>query len=183
MENGSADLNSYVNVAYASGGITACCAAGMMQLLGGDDLDPNVYFGTYLGLICLVLVSAIFLNRDFEPEFILHQRLKAKRRSELQPRNPEDLSEDSGYSNPTLCNSCGRAFSAICTLFRYGEWYLTLLFFFIVGILLPNFDDLHYVFLTSTCNMKKYAYDFLNSLTFVTMIVLTFIYNACLRRT
>ena len=31
--------------------------------------------------------------------------------------------------------------------------------------------------------MEKYAYDFLNSLTFITMIILTFIYNACLRRT
>lgn len=52
-----------------------------------------------------------------------------------------------------------------------------------MGIFLPNFDDLHYVFLTSTCHMEKYIYDFLNSLTFTTMIALSFIYNACLQRT
>ena len=72
LKNGAADLNSFATIAGACGGITACCAAGLMELFGGEELDPNVYFGTYMGLICLLLISAVFLNRDFEPEFILH---------------------------------------------------------------------------------------------------------------
>lgn len=72
MGSGAAHLNSYATVAGASGGITACCSAGLMGLFGGEELDPNVYFGTYMGIICLLLISAIFLNREFEPELILH---------------------------------------------------------------------------------------------------------------
>ena len=139
-----------------------------------------------MGLIILLLISSIFLNRDFEPELILHQRKKeARRKQRLEGIQNLEIPEsvDSGNSNETLSSSCSRSFKAICELFRYKEWYLTLLFFFILGILLPNFDDLHYVFLTTTCNMEKYVYDFLNSLTFVSIIGLTFLYNSCLQKT
>lgn len=194
MKHGAANLNSVATVAGALGGFTACITAGAIEINGGDDIDPNIYFGTYMGLICLLLIASICLNRDLEPEIIMHQRLKAKydlkrqKQMEMSQSIPDDgiyeipfeSSHDSGSVEETLCTSCSRTFRAICNLFRYGEWYLTLLFFLVVGIFLPNFDDLHYIFLTNTCNMDKYMYDFLNSLTFVSLLVLAIIYNQCL---
>lgn len=195
LKHGAANLNSVATVAGALGGMTACLTAGGIEIQGGDDIDPNIYFGTYMGLICLLLIASIFLNRDLEPEVILHQRLKAKQelkrqkleRDESIPDDgiyeiPFESSHDSGSVDETLCISCSRTFRAICNLFRYSEWYLTLLFFLVLGIFLPNFDDLHYIFLTNTCNMDKYVYDFLNSLTFVSLLVLAVIYNQCLTR-
>ena len=90
---------------------------------------------------------------------------------------PFESSHDYGAADETLCTSCSRTFSLICSLFKFKEWYLNLLFFFIIGVFLPNFDDLHYIFLTSLCNVDKYMYDFLNALTFVTLVILAVIYN------
>jgi hypothetical protein len=56
----------------ALGGIVACGSAGFIELQNDDDLDPNVYFGTYMGLICLLLIASIFMNTKLEPEIILH---------------------------------------------------------------------------------------------------------------
>jgi ABC-type protease/lipase transport system fused ATPase/permease subunit len=47
---------------------------------------------------------------------------------------------------------------------------------------MPNFDDLHYIFLTTTCQMDKYTYDFLNILTYVSILFFITLYNQCLTK-
>lgn len=42
---------------------------------------------------------------------------------------------------------------------------------------MPNYDDLHYVFLTQSLQMKKQMYDFGNSLTYILLFVFLPIYN------
>ena len=63
---------------------------------------------------------------------------------------------------------------------RHREFSLSLLFFLIQGVLIPNFDDLQYVFLTDTdgqVRMPKYECDFLNVITYVAIIIFTCTYN------
>jgi hypothetical protein len=72
LGNGAANLNTIATISMALGGIVACLGAGTIELKGGDDLDPNLYFGTYMGLICTLLLASIFMNRELEPEIILH---------------------------------------------------------------------------------------------------------------
>jgi hypothetical protein len=71
-------LNTVTTYAFALGGIIACSTAGTIELDDGKDVDPNVYFGTYAGLIFCLLVTSIFLNKKLEPELILLQRERAK---------------------------------------------------------------------------------------------------------
>ena len=81
----------------------------MMVLFGGKDLEPNVYFGTYLGIIILLLISSIFLNRNLEPEIIIHQRLKdesIKEQDQSILNSNHENSVDSGYTSITLCEQC-----------------------------------------------------------------------------
>lgn len=59
----------------------------------------------------------------------------------------------------------------------YKEVHLSLLYFGLQGLLVPNFDDLHYIFLTEKCGMKKFMYDFLNVLSYVGTIIFTVVYN------
>jgi hypothetical protein len=59
----------------------------------------------------------------------------------------------------------------------HSEIYLCLLYFWLQGLFVPNFDDLHYIFLTEKCGMKKYMYDFLNVLSYVGTIFFTIMYN------
>lgn len=45
---------------------------------------------------------------------------------------------------------------------------------------MPNFDDLHYVFLTEEngkVGMPKYVYDYLNIITYVSIIFFTILFN------
>lgn len=74
LKNGATNLNTMTQIAYAFGGAIACTIAGFIELGDGKDVDPNVYFGTYAFLILILLIASIFLNRDLEPEIILHQR-------------------------------------------------------------------------------------------------------------
>ena len=175
----------------ALGGIVACLSAGSIELKGGDDIDPNIYFGTYMGLICTLLIASIWMNEDLEPEVVLQQRRMAiynKLKNGQQKANqgvpddgiyqlPFDSSQDSGSGNEALYGSCSATWSSICRLFRHKEWYLPMLFFFVVGIVLPSFDDLHYIFLTTKCQMDKYMYDFLNTLTYVSLLGFVVLYN------
>ena len=85
-------------------------------------------------------------------------------------------SQDSGI-NDTLCQSCSRTFKIIFGLLKYKEFSLPLAFLLVQGILLPNFDDLHYVFLVETVGMPKYEYDFLNSITYVATLLFIILYN------
>lgn len=60
---------------------------------------------------------------------------------------------------------------------RYPEIYMALLYFVLQGLLVPNYDDLHYIFLTEKCGITTFMYDFLNVLTFVGTLGLTVAYN------
>jgi hypothetical protein len=160
----------------------------------GKDVDPNWYFGVYSFLIFILLVASIFLNRDLEPEIVLRQREKdqrLERRIQMMaeamgmPIDDEEMpliefesSHDSAY-NETLCHSCSRTFSQVCYLFKFKEWYLPIAFFLVQGILIPNFDDLHYMFLTEIVGMPKYEYDFLNIITYVGILFFVLLYNKC----
>lgn len=62
------------------------------------------------------------------------------------------------------------------------EIYLSLLYFLLQGILIPNFDDLHYIFLVEKCGMRKFMYDLLNSLTYVGVILITILFNKYLSK-
>lgn len=64
----------------------------------------------------------------------------------------------------------------------HKEIYLCLLYFWLQGLLVPNFDDLHYIFLTEKCGMKKFMYDFLNVFSYVGTIFFTVMYNKYLTR-
>lgn len=59
----------------------------------------------------------------------------------------------------------------------YPQVYLSLLYFGMQGLLVPNFDDLHYIFLTEKCGMKKFMYDFLNVFSYIGTIFFTVLYN------
>ena len=62
------------------------------------------------------------------------------------------------------------------------EIYLCLLYFWLQGLLVPNFDDLHYIFLTEKCGMKKFMYDFLNAFSYIGTIFFTVMYSKYLSR-
>lgn len=79
--------------------------------------------------------------------------------------------------------NCSLTFSEIGRLFSYNEFLLPILFFIIQGILMPNFDDIHYVFLTEEVNMEKYKYDFLNCAGYISMTLFIFLYGAYFSRT
>ena len=68
--NGATNLNTVTMLAFAFGGIIACSAAGTIEL-DDDAVDPNWYFGIYAGLIFILLIAAILLNKELEPEIIL----------------------------------------------------------------------------------------------------------------
>ena len=65
-------MNTITYVAFALGGIVACVCAGFIELYYIDsDYDPNILFGVYVGIISVLLIASIFLNRNLEPEVIL----------------------------------------------------------------------------------------------------------------
>lgn len=85
------------------------------------------------------------------------------------------------------CNSlsanCNLTFREIGRLFGYKEFLLPMMYFLIQGILMPNFDDIHYVFLTEEIGMPKYRYDFLNCAAYVSMVLFICLYGAYFSRT
>ena len=60
---------------------------------------------------------------------------------------------------------------------------MPILFFLIQGLISPNLDDVHYVFLTETVGMPKWQYDFLNTISYVAMLVFIFFYSQYLSKT
>ena len=60
---------------------------------------------------------------------------------------------------------------------------MSLAFFWIQGLVIPNLDDLHYVFLTHYAGMPKYEYDFLNILLYISLIIVTLFYNSYFDKT
>ena len=94
----------------------------------------------------------------------------------------ESSSVDASFVQRTLCQTCAVSFKSIGNVLKYKEFYFPLLFFFINGLLVPNFDDLHYVFLTGTVGMSKSTYDFLNTLTYVGLLTFATLYKAFLEK-
>ena len=92
-------------------------------------------------------------------------------------RNLIQFENNTEEDNETLMQSCSRTFSSIGGLFRFNEFLLPMGFFFIQGLLLPNFDDLHYMFLTEIIGMPKYEYDFLNIIAYISIFMTTIAYN------
>ena len=70
LKSGSSNLNTITAYSLAIGGIIACLSAGFIELQEDNDIDPNLYFGTYGFLIVILLLASIFLNRALEPEII-----------------------------------------------------------------------------------------------------------------
>ena len=60
---------------------------------------------------------------------------------------------------------------------KYDEIWLCLAYFVLQGLLVPNFDDMHFVFLTERCNISNYMYDFLNLWTFAGQFCLCIAFN------
>lgn len=60
---------------------------------------------------------------------------------------------------------------------------MALLYFVIQGLLVPNYDDLHYIFLTEKCHIQTYMYDALNLLTYIGTLTLTLAFNLYLAKT
>lgn len=157
----------------------------------GSATDPNIFFATYAGLILILLVAAIYLNPDLEPEVVLQIRARDKIRAKKMEETPvpddrelglEVVSQrSSGYVERTLCASCSFTFRELCRLFQNKEFSYPIAFFWLQGLLMPNLDDLHYVFLTQTLGMQVYSYDFLNSITYVSLVLLTISFNRYLR--
>lgn len=73
-----------------------------------------------------------------------------------------------------------KTFEIICDKLGQPEVCLCLGYFWVQGLLVPNYDDLHYIFLTEKCGMQKFMYDLLNLLTYIGVIFFTVLYNRCL---
>lgn len=92
------------------------------------------------------------------------------------------LSKESHY-NEGLCRSCGRVFRTVCKLFKFKEFTLPIVFFLVQGILIPNFDDIHYDFLTDHAGMSKSTYDYLNIILYVSILLIIYLVNQCFNNT
>ena len=169
-EAGSENLNSLTQLAFALGGLLGCGFAGVIEIrevMGwdiGKPPDANLYFLIYTFFIVLLFVSVIRLDSNLEPEIIISQRMSGDRRDQ------------------NLLQNCSHTFETVLGQMKHPEIHLPLVYFLAQGILIPNFDDLHYIFLTERCGMKNFTYDFLNMLTYVGVVVLTLLYNSYLTR-
>lgn len=58
----------------------ACITAGSIEIDESREVDPNLYFGAYAGLIVILFIAAVFLDSVNEPEII---RMSAEEREKL----------------------------------------------------------------------------------------------------
>ena len=116
-------------------------------------------------LILVMTVSVVALSRNMEPDCILQQR-----------ENPDAVVEDH------FVNNLVSTFHTIYERMRYPEIYMCLVYFVLQGLLVPNYDDLHYIFLTEKCGLTTYMYDFLNLFTYIGTLALTVAYNQYLSK-
>ena len=58
-----------------------------------------------------------------------------------------------------------------------------MLFFFIQGLIIPNLDDIHYFFLTHDAGMPRFEYNFLNIIVYISVIIVTILYNSYFDKT
>lgn len=68
-------------------------------------------------------------------------------------------------------------------MLSYNEFLFPILYFFLQGIIMPNFDDVHYIFLTEVIEMPKWKYDFLNCTTYVSILIFIVLYGQFFSRT
>ena len=90
MRNGAANLNIVTIIAFALGGLLACIIAGSIEYDQSRAVDPNWYFGAYAGLVTILLVAAVFLDRVNEPEII---RLTKEERERLGHEAHDSISK------------------------------------------------------------------------------------------
>ena len=211
LKNGSANLHMLAVYAYAIGGLLACLVAGSYEyneyrlheeshhhdhqhhheegfsLFGltfshagdshmpstdeddhheGSGVDPNWYFGTYAVFALIVVIASFFVNPINEPEII---RMSDEDRKKL--REDDELSAN-----------CSLTFGEIGRLFGYKKFFLPVLFFLLQGLVLPKFDDIHYIFLLEEVDMEKYSYTYLNGISYASLLLFTILYGAFFSR-
>jgi hypothetical protein len=141
----------------------ACVIAGSIEYDQSREVDPNWYFGAYAGLVTILLIASIFLDRVNEPEII---RLTKEERERLGHE-----------AQDTIRDSCNMTWQSLVKMLGYNEFLFPILFFFLQGMVIPNFDDVHYLFLTETNDMPKWKYDFLNCFTYASILLVIFLYG------
>lgn len=129
----------------------------------GEGVDPNYFFGGYAVTALAGTIAAFFLSPVNEPEVI---RLKDVERASAH-----------GVKDSGLGSNCNITFSEIGRLFGHNEFLLPILYFLIQGVLMPNFDEVHYIFLTEDAGMPKYKYDYLNCIAYVSMVLFNYLYG------
>ena len=70
----------------------ACLIAGSVEMEEGTNTDPKLFFAGYAVLIFILLIAAINLNKDCEPEIVLQIR----KREEKQAKKKEALVSELG---------------------------------------------------------------------------------------
>ena len=62
------------------------------------------------------------------------------------------------------------------------EIHRPLIFFIMMGLVIPTYDNIHYYFLLNTCGMSPSEYDLLSILNYVGIVIGTIIYLQLLRQ-
>lgn len=106
-------MNSLTLISYALGGMIGCGVAGTIQASSNKNLNPNIYFGVYTGLIVLMFSATLLLNRNLEPEIVLRAR-------ELGTNSNENVLKN-------LYDTC----TTILKTISHPEVYFSLLYFII----------------------------------------------------
>lgn len=73
--------------------------------------------------------------------------------------------------------------STIAQRISQSEIKMCLMYFIFQGLIIPNFDDIHYMFLTDKLGISAYMYDWLNCTTYVGTLMMTAFYNVYLSKT
>lgn len=134
-----------------------------------DSIGPFQCFGIYLILQTIFFFAALFLNQKLEPGSI---SVKSETKSPRRPNNPDDdeqtkflildLAENAPVPEEmTKFEALKLNIKLIWVALRHREIYNCLLYFMIIGLILPQFEDVHYYFLLNKIKMSKDEYDYL----------------------
>lgn len=97
--------------------------------------------------------------------------------------SPERFEEEEEYQPPVTSywtNFKINVYLQFIT-FSHREMYKTLIFFILVGFIVPRINDIDFNFLIRTCNFSREQYDFLNICESVGVIIGTILYLKILR--
>ena len=133
----------------------------------GPGVHPNWYFGSYAVFALIVVIATFFVNPINEPEII-----------RMSEEDRKKLHED----DDQLGANCSLTFDEIGRLFGYKQFFLPVLFFLLQGLVLPKFDDIHYIFLLEEANMEKYTYSYLNCIAYASLLLFTILYGVFFSR-